>query len=607
MLHLDGVGARVRAAVCVIGAGCLVHSALAGPDPAGADRHDVLGSGGLAFSEAVDATGLVHEHRTTPGLLLIAALHAAGAAAGDFNGDGLHDLFVLGGGLNADRMFINNGDGTFTDMAPAWGMDRRHHAYGASAADFDGDGDLDIFISSYGPSNNVPLRWKYLLLRNDAVPGTDDRVFTDIATSAGLNGFLTSFVDGTGSGWGDYDLDGRLDLMVCGYRNQHAGNRLYRNLGPDQDGVWKFQDVTAAAGVQSTAVQGFLPRFVDMTGDRYPELLLIADTGSTRYYVNNRDGTFTLRNDLAFRVSGANAMGVDVGDVDNDGLLDWYITNITEQGNGNLMLVQNPDGSYTDRAAQMGVFEGYWGWGALIVDIDHNGHPDIIETNGGIGQFTNKPSLLYLNEGDGVSFAERGVELGFSHFGQGRGMIRMDFENDGDLDLVIVCNNQPMAVFRNDLIGPDGVTPPDANWLRVILDTSARGALAPQGIGSMVRTRSAQGERLIPLDNASNHCTTAPAEAHFGLGADTAVDALQIAWADGSYTTLADVPANQILRVSAPAHPADFDGSGEVDMFDLSAFVQALGAGSATADANGDWRIDFFDLARFVRQFREGM
>lgn len=552
-------------------------------------------------------TGLLHEHKVSPGLQLIAALHAAGAAAGDFNGDGLHDLFVLGGGLNADRMFINNGDGTFTDMAPAWGMDRRHHAYGASAADFDGDGDLDLFVSSYGASSNVPLRWKYLLLRNDPVPGTDDRAFTDIATSAGLNGFLTPYVDGTGSGWGDFDLDGRLDLMVCGYRNQHAGNRLYRSLGPDQDGVWKFEDVTAAAGVQSTAVQGFLPRFVDMNGDRYPELILIADTGSTRYFVNNRDGTFTRRNDLAPRAATANAMGLDVGDVDNDGLLDWYVTNITEHGNGNLMLMQNADGSFTDRAAAMGVFEGYWGWGALIVDIDHNGHPDIIETNGGIGQFAASPSLLYLNDGDGASFTERGVELGFTHYGQGRGLVRMDFENDGDLDLVIICNNQPMAVFRNDLIGPDGVTPPDANWLRVILDTSARDALAPQGIGSMVRTRSAQGERLIPLDNASNHCTTAPAEAHFGLGADPIVDALQIAWSDGTFTTLADVPANQILRVEAPAHPADFDASGTLDMFDVSAFVNALVAGSPTADANGDWRTDFFDLARFLRQFREGM
>lgn len=618
MFHPD-VAARLRAAVCVgLAALCVVPCAgqrAAGAVTGSIERNtaggvDTFGGGNrggntLSFEEVSAVTGLVHQHQTTPGLLLLASVHAAGAAAGDFNGDGLHDLFVLGGGAQPDRMFINNGDGTFTDMAAAWGLSRRHHAYGVSAADFDGDGDLDLFITSYGPSTGLPQRWRYLLLRNDGAPGSNERVFTDIATSAGLNSFLTNFVDGTGSGWGDYNLDGRLDLMICGYRNQHAGNRLFRNEGPDANGVWKFTDVTVEAGLQATAVQGFLPRFVDINGDRYPELILIADTGSSRYYVNNGDGTFTLRNDLAdIR---ANAMGVDVGDVNNDGLLDFYVTNITDAGEGNLLMMQRPDGSFIDRATPAGVFEGHWGWGTLIIDIDHDGHPDIVETNGHPGAFANRPSLLYLNDGDGVTFTERGHELGFSHFGQGRGMIRMDLDNDGDLDLVIICNNQPMAVFRNNLIGADGVTPAGANWLRVVLDTGARAGLAPEGIGSMVRVRSAQGERLIAVDNASNHCTTSPVEAHFGLGADTVVDALQIAWADGTFTTLSGVDANQVLRVAAPVHPADVDGSGVVDLFDLTAFMQALSAGRPEADVNGDWRVDFFDVALFVRQFRQGL
>lgn len=125
-------------------AGSIERDAVGGIDAdGGGDR----GGATLSFEEVSAVTGLLHLHQTTPGLQLIAAVHAAGAAAGDFNGDGLHDLFVLGGGAQPDRMFINNGDGTFTDMAPAWGMDRRHHAYGVSAADFDGDGDLDLFIT----------------------------------------------------------------------------------------------------------------------------------------------------------------------------------------------------------------------------------------------------------------------------------------------------------------------------------------------------------------------------------------------------------------------------------------------------------------------------
>lgn len=574
-----------------------------------ADRpdSDSRGHAGLRFEDAAVPTGLVHTHGTTPSLLLLAASHAAGGAAGDFNGDGLHDLFVLGGGAHLDRMFVANPDGTFTDMTAAWGLDRLHHAYGASAADFDSDGDLDLFITSYGPSNGLPQIRRHLLLRNDGQPGSDQRTFVNIADSAGLNSFQTAIIDGTGSGWGDYDLDGDLDLFVCAYRNQHAGNRLYRNDGPDNQGVWRFTDVTVQAGLSYTATQGFLPRFADMNGDRYPELLLIADTGSSKYFVNNTNGTFTLRNDLAGGLGTANAMGVDVGDVNNDGLFDWYVTNISYDGIGNVLLVQNPDGSFTDRATDTGVWQGYWGWGTLINDFDHDGHLDIAETNGGVGQFAGRPSLLYLNDGDGVSFRERGADLGFVHNGQGRGLLRMDIDHDGDLDLVVICNNQPMGVFRNTLIGPDRTTPPGANWLRVVLDTSARPTLAPEGIGSVVRTVTSLGPRRTQVDNASNHCTTSPAEAHLGLGADTTLAWVRVEWADGTHTTVSSVNANQVLRVTAPAHPADFDGSGAVDASDAAAFVQAFLAGDLNADIDANFTLDFFDVARFVDLLRDGM
>jgi hypothetical protein len=564
-------------------------------------------AGALRFEDAAAATGLIHAHGTTPSLLLLAASHAAGGAAGDFNGDGRHDLFVLGGGTHPDRMFIANADGTFSDMTAAWGLERLHHAYGASAADFDKDGDLDLFITSYGPSNGLPQIRRHMLLRNDGDPGSNQRSFVNIADSAGLNSFQTAIIDGTGSGWGDYDLDGDLDLMVCAYRNQHAGNRMYRNDGPDGQGVWRFTDVTVQAGLSYTATQGFLPRFADMNGDRYPELLLIADTGSSKYFVNNTDGTFTLRNDLAGGLGTANAMGVDVGDVNNDGLPDWYVTNIAYEGIGNVLLVQNPDGSFTNRAADTGVWQGYWGWGTLINDFDHDGHLDIAETNGGVGQFANRPSLLYLNDGDAASFQERGADLGFVHHGQGRGLIRMDIDDDGDMDMVIICNNQPMGVFRNTLIGPDRTTPPDANWLRVVLDTGARATLAPEGIGSVVRLTTSLGQRIAQVDNASNHCTTSPAEAHLGLGAELSLPWVRVEWADGTHTTLMNVDANRVLRVAAPAHPADFDASGVVDAADALAFVQAFLASDLNADIDANFTLNFFDVARFVDLLRDGL
>jgi len=563
---------------------------------------------GLWFSDAAGETGLVHAHSSLPGVTMMSRITAAGGAVGDFNNDGFHDFFVLGGGVNADQMFINNGDGTFADAAPGWGLDRRHHAYGASAADFDSDGDTDLFITSYGEVDQNPETGRFLLLRNDMVDG--QRTFTDIAQGSGVATLYGDLLDGTGSGWGDYDLDGDLDLMVCSYQRTTPGNRLFRNDGASGD-AWSFTDVTEAAGLARTSMQGFLPRFVDLDRDRHPELILVADTGSSRVFFNNADGTFRDETDRSRGIEKMNGMGVDVGDVNNDGMLDYYVTNIDYGGGGNALLVQNHDGSFDDIAYQAGVNEGYWGWGALMLDLDHDGDVDIAETNGGFGPFAGKPSVIFLNDGDGASFTESAQSLGFLHNGQGRGLVRIDLENDGDQDLIILCNNQPMSVHRNNLIGSDHATPADAGWLRIVLDTDARSGLAPDGIGSMVRVRSqtSQGllERVAAVDNASNHCTTSAPEAHFGLGVETRADHVRIEWADGSHTTVSGVDANQILTVRAPFHPADFDGSGAVDVLDAGAYVDAFLGGDLNADIDADWDLDFFDVAAFIGVLRSGL
>ena len=564
--------------------------------------------GGLSFSNAGSETGLIHSHASLSGVSLLSRITAAGGAVADFNGDGFHDFFVLGGGVNTDRMFVNNGDGTFTDVAPEWGLARNHHAYGASAADFDGDGDTDLFITSYGPVGQSPQAGRFLLLRNDSING--QRVFTDIAGPSGVAGLPGGLLDGTGSGWGDYDLDGDLDLVVCAYERTEAGNRLFRNDGASGD-TWAFTDVTEAAGLSRTNVQGFLPRLIDLDQDRYPELVLVADTGSSRVFFNNRDGTFRDETVRSRGIEDMNGMGIDVGDVNNDGRLDYYVTNIDYGFGGNALLVQNPDGSFDDIGQQANADEGYWGWGALMIDLDHDGDVDIAETNGGFGPFSGKPSVIFLNDGDGSSFTESAQSLGFVHNGQGRGLVRLDIENDGDQDLIIISNNQPVTVFRNNLIGANRETPSDAGWLRIVLDTDARPGLAPDGIGSSVRVRWADSgglsERIAPVDNASNHCTTSAPEAHFGLGTMGKVDAVRIEWADGTHTTLTGVDANQILTVHAPFHPADFDASGAIDALDAGAYVDAFLSGDLNADIDADWDLDFFDVAAFIGVLRSGL
>lgn len=576
----------------------------AGSSAAGGSR----GLGGLSFSPASTETGIVHTHNSLPGVTLQSRITAAGGAVADFNNDGYDDFFVLGGGIGIDALFINNGDGTFTNQAPSWGLDRRHHAYGASAADFDGDGDTDLFITSYGPVEHPPETGRFLLLRNDLIGG--QRVFTDIAPESGVGTLNGDLLDGTGSGWGDYDLDGDLDLFVCGYERTEESNRLFRNDGPNGD-AWSFTDVTEQAGVARTNTQGFLPRLVDLNADRYPEIVLVADTGSSRVFVNNRDGTFRDETERSRGIERMNGMGFDVADVNHDGLFDYYVTNIDYGFGGNALLVQNPDGSFDDIGQQAGADEGYWGWGALMLDLDHDGDTDIAATNGGFGPFSGKPSVIFLNDGDGTSYTEAALDLGFLHTGQGRGLVRIDFENDGDHDLIIICNNQPVSVHRNNLIGPDRHTPPDAGWLRVLLDTDARSDLAPDGTGAVVRVRSAQitgtGERIASVDNGSNHCTTSRAQAHFGLGTLSRVDHLRVEWPDGTHTTISDVNANQIITVAAPFHPADFDNSGHVDALDASAYIDAFLSGDLNADTDADWDLDFFDVAAFVGVLRTGL
>ena len=140
-----------------------------------------------------------------------------GGVVGDFNNDGYHDIFMLTGGGAPDQFYINNTDGTFTEQATQWGVDRAQHSFGASAADFNNDGYLDIFITSYGDGSFVPAAGEMTLYKNNG-PDTDGNwSFDDVAIEANVNRLFGTTHDGLGSGWCDFDLDGDLDLMVCGY------------------------------------------------------------------------------------------------------------------------------------------------------------------------------------------------------------------------------------------------------------------------------------------------------------------------------------------------------------------------------------------------------
>jgi len=560
----------------------------------------------LSFVESTDAAGLTDAVRLiAPGSRYTAM--QGGGVVGDFNNDGFHDIYMLAGGGVPDYLYINNGDGTFTNLAAEWGVDFSHHSFGASAADFNNDGYLDIFVTSYGNATFAPAAGKMLLLKNNGPDQDGNWSFTDVAAQAGVNELFGTTRDGLGSGWTDYDLDGDLDLMIAGYNQTRPCNRLFRNNGPDQDGVYTFTDATAEAGLEHTGVAGFIPHFVDMDGDRYPELIHVSDTGTSRYYHNAGDGTFVNMTLSVDGISTANGMGIDVGDINGDGLLDMYISSITypiTDGPGNVLLVQNADGSYNNTARDNGTYSGYWGWGVLMQDFDHDRDLDLAETNGYIGAFAGDPAVLYENHGDGHTFTEVAQQAGFTHNGQGRGMCRMDLENDGDLDIVIFENMGKLRLYENLLIDNDQ-TPSGQNWVRISLDTRARDTLAPQGIGAMVRVISDGQTRLLPMHCGASHASTSPIDTHAGLGAATTIDAIQVEWTDGSFTTLGNVDANQILTISAPANPADYQPDAITDINDVFAFLDLFNTNDLGADHNGDLQLNFFDVAGFIRDFLE--
>jgi enediyne biosynthesis protein E4 len=560
----------------------------------------------LSFTNEADALGLTFTHTRGPRY----GFMGAGGVAADFNNDGFVDLFVLGGGDRADALFINNGpDGSgnfsFTDQAAAWDVDFLQYSFGASAGDFNNDGLIDIYITSYGPADGIGDAGMNKLLVNLGPGAGGQWSFIDQAEICGVNLLEADLTDGTGSAWGDYDLDGDLDLVVCAYERTAMGNRLFRNDGIGLSGVVEFTDVTEESGLLRSGIQGFVPGFADMNGDRYPELLLVADAGTSEYLINNGDGTFTAATDTVEGLSAANGMGSAVGDINLDGMLDWYVSGSFFDflnGPGNVLMIQEPDGSFWNASPGTPVHDGGWGWGVLMVDFNHDGLLDLAETNGFATGYTNEQSYLYINHGD-LNFTEEGLSLGYVHYGQGRGLVDFDFDNDGDRDLVIFSTGEPMAVFENHLLEPGQEVPAGVNWVDLRFDTSMRDTLAPMGLGAHITILSGGQERIFYADGGFNHCSQSELGVHLGLGEATMIDAVRIQWTDGSFQTLTDVPANQRLTVVAPFHPADLDGSGAVDINDVMAFIGGYSKGDLSSDHNGDGVLDVFDMLLYLGDF----
>lgn len=495
-----------------------------------------------------------------------------GAAVGDYDLDGHPDLYVTrltGYGI----LFRNQGDGTFVDVTAHVGLDLLAVASnGAAWVDIDNDGDQDLYVTGFG----TDARRNFLFLNER------ERGFREVGVERGaaVAGAIPLF--GFSAAAGDYDQDGWLDLHVTGFRLETSGRpriepgaRLLRNLGSG----W-FEDVTVAAGVAVDNVPSPLPvaapsgvsyasHFTDLDNDGWPDLLIVSDFGTSRLFWNNQDGTFSDGTVAAGVGTDENGMGSTVADYDGDGLFDWFVTAIDDPldvchsfrdcrwgTRGNRLYRNLGNRSFADVTDAAGVRHGGWGWGAAFLDYDNDGEQDLVMTNGVefpflplVGspfdevddQFVADPMRLW--KGAGGSFVEVAVEAGLTDQGLGKGLVVLDFDSDGDLDLFIVRTAQTPILYRNERGSQNG-------WLRVEVIGSESNR---SGLGARVTVLPTEGSaaQTREIGSSSHFLGQGEATAHFGLGSgDGAVAEVRVDWPkSGRRQVLRDVQRNQRIVV----------------------------------------------------------
>jgi hypothetical protein len=486
-----------------------------------------------------------------------------GVAFIDYDSDGWQDLLFTNGmdwpgqhrRTSTPHLFRNNHNGTFTDATHAAGLDIELYAMGIAVGDYDNDGEDDLFITAVGQSR---------LFHNKK------GVFTDVTRDAGLAGpneFSTS------AAWVDIDRDGNLDLAVGNYVQwtpqtdifctldgtnksyctpesyKGASPRLWRNLGNG-----KFEDVTSKAGLLNSASKTLGIAVLDVNQDLWPDLLFANDTQPNRLYINNGKGAFTERgvpSGIAFSEEGiARAgMGVDAADYDRSGYPSVLITNFANQmlalyhNEGNGLFVDEAPRSPIGRASLLTL-----GFGCFFFDYDLDGWLDIFVANGHIEKDIERiqPRIkyaqaphLFRNTGKGT-FAEMTQSMGAAMLQPrvGRAAAYGDFDNDGDLDIVMTTNGGPVVLLRND-----GVT---NHSLRIRLEGTKSNR---DGFGALVRVTAGGETQGQMLRSGSSYLSQSERVLTFGLGARTQADAVEIRWPSGQVDKLTNVKASGVVAI----------------------------------------------------------
>lgn len=490
----------------------------------------------------------------------------SGVVVIDANGDGWPDLFFVNskdwtprGRKSTGALYINNRNATFTDRTAGSGLDIEIYGMGAAVADFDNDGREDLFITALEGDH---------LFHNEG-----NGKFRDVTAESGIRnaGFGTSAV------WFDYDRDGKVDLFIANYVNWSASGdlwcsldgstksyctpesykglsaKLYHNLGGG-----KFEDVTAKAGLADTNSKALGVVMLDFNNDGWIDLFVANDTQPNKLYRNNKNGTFTDEGMLAGVAYGEDgvargAMGADAGDYDRSGRPHLLVGNFSNQMIG--LYHNEGTGLFVDEAPKSSVGRSSLlslTFGAFFFDYDLDGWLDLFAANGHIEEEIGRvqpkiafkePPLLFRNLGKG-KFADVSAQMGsaFRQPNVGRGAAWLDYDHDGDLDIVITNNHGPARLLRNDQYSKN-------RWLNLKLVGTRSNRSA---IGAVVWVTSASGRQWQMVKSGSSYCSQSDLKLTFGLGTDSTAQKIEVFWPSGAKQQLDNVKVDQFFTITEP-------------------------------------------------------
>lgn len=552
-------GSRRTGAAILVGAWALASVCSA----EGIQLHDVSAETGITFKHTDGSGGRRYIVETVTG----------GLALFDYDGDGDEDIYFLNGapllGTKADEpptnaLYRNDGGWRFTDVTGSAGVGDRGFGLGVAAADYDNDGDLDLYVNNYGPN---------VLYRNNS-----DGTFSDVTGAAGV---ADGHKVGAGACFLDMDGDGDLDLYSANYVKftyenhvprtlhglpEYAGPKDYR---PEPDTVFRnngdgtFTDVSSKSGVGAHAGTGMGTVCADYDSDGDTDIFVLNDVASNFFFENDGSGKFeevAVFAGLAFNLHGheLGSMGVDCGDFDNDGRLDFFMTSYAAQLP---VLYQNlGDGFFEDvtLASRAGVGSlPYVNWGAGLVDFDNDGDRDLFVANGHLqdnielrddttAYLVRNALLENTGQGKFLDVSDRSGD-GLQAKLSSRGSAFDDLDGDGDADVVVLNSRSGPTIISNE-------TPGGNHWiqLRLVGVQSNR-----DGVGANVRIAAGDSNQTDEVHSGRSYQSHYGLRLHFGLGENRRVDRIEVRWMGGGTDVLTDVDADQILTVIEGANAPD--------------------------------------------------